>query len=107
MMRCVLCRCLPGAVLWLGCLMAVAAEVPAGFRPIFNGMDLAGWSGEPGRWTVEDGAITGFTTAENPLKHNTFLVWDGAGPDRVAPDNFELRLKYRFQTGGYSGIQMR
>ena len=47
MMRCVLCRWLPGAVLWLGCLMAVAAEVPAGFRPSFNGTDLAGWTGEP------------------------------------------------------------
>ena len=107
MMRRVLSRCGSAAILWLGCLMAVAAEVPAGFRPIFNGMDLAGWSGEPGRWTVEDGAITGVTTADNPLKQNTFLVWEGPGPDRFAPNNFELRLKYRFQTGGNSGIQIR
>lgn len=102
-----MCRCCAVSMLWLGCLMAVAAEVPAGFRPIFNGTDLTGWSGEPGRWTVEDGAITGFTTAESPLKHNTFLLWEGPGPDRFAPDNFELRLKYRFQIGGNSGIQIR
>ncbi len=109
MMRRILHRCCPAAMLWLGSLMAaaVAADVPAGFRPIFNGMDLAGWTGEPGRWTVEDGAITGLTTADNPLKQNTFLVWEGSGPDRFAPDNFELRLKYRFQTGGNSGIQIR
>ena len=94
-------------MLWLGCLTVSAAEVPPGIRPLFNGTDLAGWSGEPERWTVEDGAITGFTTADNPLKHNTFLVWEGPGPDRFAPDNFELRLKYRFQTGGNSGIQFR
>jgi putative membrane-bound dehydrogenase-like protein len=94
-------------MLWLGSLFATAAEVPDGFRPIFNGTDLAGWSGEPGRWTVENGAITGFTTADNPLKHNTFLVWEGPGPERFAPDNFELRLRYRFQTGGNSGIQIR
>lgn len=107
MMRRVLCRWLPGVMLWLGGLMATAAEVPAGFRPIFNGTDLAGWSGEPGRWSVEDGAITGFTTADNPLEHNTFLVWEGPGPEGFAPDNYELRLKYRFQTGGNSGIQIR
>lgn len=88
-------------------LTVSAADAPAGFRAIFNGTDLTGWSGEPGRWSVEDGAITGSTTADNPLKHNTFLVWQGQGPDGFAPDNFELRLKYRFQSGGNSGIQIR
>lgn len=101
------CRCFSVALIWFAGLSAFAAEMPAGFRSIFNGQDLAGWLGEPGRWTVEDGAITGFTTADNPLKHNTFLVWEGPGPERFAPDNFELRLKYRFQTGGNSGIQIR
>jgi|GEM_PF-102756 len=101
------CRCLSLALIWCGGLSVLGAEPPAGFRAIFNGTDLAGWSGEPGRWTVEDGAITGATTAESPLKQNTFLVWEGAGPDGFAPDNFELRLKYRFQGGGNSGIQVR
>jgi putative membrane-bound dehydrogenase-like protein len=95
------------AVLWLGGISASAADAPAGFRALFNGTDLTGWSGEPGRWSVEDGVITGSTTADNPLKQNTFLVWQGQGPDGFAPDNFELRLKYRFQSGGNSGIQVR
>jgi putative membrane-bound dehydrogenase-like protein len=100
-------RCVSLALIWCGGLPAFGDDLPAGFRAIFNGTDLSGWSGEPERWTVEDGAITGFTTADNPLKHNTFFVWEGPGPDRFAPDNFELRLKYRFQTGGNSGIQIR
>jgi putative membrane-bound dehydrogenase-like protein len=101
------CRCVSLALIWCGGLPACGADLPAGFRAIFNGTDLSGWSGEPGRWSVEDGAITGSTTADNPLKHNTFLVWEGPGPERFAPDNFELRLKYRFQSGGNSGIQIR
>ena len=104
---CHLLTCFCIALLWLAGPMAVAADVPTGFRPLFNGTDLAGWSGEPGRWSVEDGAITGTTTADSPLKHNTFLVWEGPGPDGFAPDNFELRLKYRFHSGGNSGVQIR
>ena len=55
----------------------------------------------PGLWTVEEGAITGTTTALNPLKNNTFLIYTN-GP----VDNFELRLKYRVFNGN-SGIQYR
>jgi hypothetical protein len=99
--------CLAAAGMWLAGLTAFAAEPPAGFRAIFNGTDLSGWSGEPGRWSVEDRAITGATTADNPLKHNTFLIWKGPGSDGFAPDNYELRLTYRFQSGGNSGMQIR
>jgi hypothetical protein len=68
---------------------------------LFNGKDLTFWEGNKAFWSVKDGAITGKTTAENPLKHNTFLVWTG-GTVR----DFELTLKYKIE-GGNSGIQYR
>ncbi|MGC1274356.1 MAG: family 16 glycoside hydrolase [Planctomycetaceae bacterium] len=72
-----------------------------GFMPIFDGKSLDGWDGNPELWSVEDGAITGRTTDENPIKANSFLVWrDGEVGD------FELKLEYKI-VGGNSGIQYR
>ncbi len=56
--------------------------------------------GDPKLWSVEEGAITGRTSAEDPIKANTFLIWDGEVSD------FRLQLKYRIQ-GGNSGVQYR
>jgi hypothetical protein len=68
---------------------------------IFDGVTLKGWDGDPDHWSVEDGAITGQTTTENPLEHNTFLIWrEGKVGD------FELTLEFRI-VGGNSGIQYR
>ena len=81
-----------------------AAEAPPqdpGFVSIFNGTSLEGWEGTPEFWSVQDGAIVGQTTAENPTKGNTFLIWR-----QGTLDDFELRLKYRI-TGGNSGVQYR
>lgn len=72
-----------------------------GVRQLFNGQNLNGWNGSPAFWSVKDGAITGQTTAENPAKNNTFLVWQGG-----EPSDFELRFKYKV-IGGNSGIQYR
>ena len=72
-----------------------------GFVAIFNGKDLTGWKGLPGHWLVEDGALTGVNAKENPLKQNTFLVWEEG-----KPANFELRLKFKI-VGGNSGVQYR
>jgi hypothetical protein len=69
--------------------------------PIFNGKDLDGWTGNKELWSVEDGALTGKTTAEKPIKHNTFLVWTGG-----MVENFELSFKYKI-VGGNSGVQYR
>lgn len=68
---------------------------------IFNGKDLTGWEGNPAVWMVEDGAIVGRTTADAPIKNNTFLIWRAG---EVA--NFRLRLEYRIE-GGNSGVQYR
>src|SRR5882672_11023380 len=71
---------------------AASPVVEPGFRSLFNGVDLKGWDGLPGVWSVEDGAITGRTRAEAPLEGNTFLIWKGG-----TVGNFTLRLKFRFQ----------
>lgn len=77
------------------------AAAEEGFEPLFNGRDLTGWEGNPRLWSVKDGLIVGQTTAEDPIKVNTFLVY-AAGEF----GDFELRLSYRI-IGGNSGIQYR
>ena len=93
----------------------LAAQVPRN-RPLyaneqwvqlFNGKDLTGWDGNPKLWSVKDGAITGQTTAENPAKGNTFLIWTNG-----TPSDFELRCSFKLTPGdsnGFanSGIQYR
>jgi len=89
--------------------LALLLNAHAGETALFNGKDLTGWKGVEGFWSVEDGAITGRTTKENPAKKNTFLVWQGG-----KPGDFVLTFKYRLldENGkgeGYanSGVQYR
>ncbi|MDG1138142.1 MAG: DUF1080 domain-containing protein [Opitutales bacterium] len=70
-------------------------------KSLFDGKSLAGWDGNPLHWSVEDGAIVGKNTPENPTKGNTFLVWK----DGVLKD-FVLTLDYKVESGN-SGIQYR
>ncbi len=79
----------------------------AGFKSIFTGVDLTGWSGNPKLWSVQDGAITGQTTAKDPASGNTFLIWTNG-----AVSDFELRCSFLIMPGdshGFanSGIQYR
>ncbi len=78
-----------------------------GFKSLFNGKDLTGWEGRKNHWSVQDGAITGITTAENPAKGNNFLIAKSGTADLIV-DDFELRFSYKF-TGpwGNSGVQYR
>lgn len=78
-----------------------AAQDRDGFNKIFNGRDLTGWTGDPNVWSVEEGAIVGRTSAEKPIKANTFLIWTNG---EVA--DFELRLSFKILSGN-SGIQYR
>ena len=90
-----------GTLAFFGFAEATAAAGEDGFVPIFDGKTLDGWDGDPRFWSVEDGAITGRTTAENPTSGNTFLIWrDGEA------GNFELTLEYKI-VGGNSGVQYR
>jgi hypothetical protein len=88
----------------LSVLMIAQAAAEDGFKPIFDGKTLDGWDGDPRLWRVEDGAITGETTAANPAKGNTFLIWRGG-----KPANFELKAEFCMPNPGFanSGIQIR
>ncbi len=79
-----------------------APPEPAGMKSIFNGKDLTGWDGDPRLWSVRDGVIHGETTAENPAKGNTFIIWKGG-----KLKDFDLRLSFRCNATNNSGIQYR
>ena len=70
-------------------------------KKLFDGNSLKGWNGDPKFWSVQDGAILGQTTKENPTKGNTFIIWEGG-----SLGDFELTLDYKIESGN-SGIQYR
>jgi putative membrane-bound dehydrogenase-like protein len=96
-----LARVTPFLLLMLVFVPQSLAGDNAGFHSLFNGRDLTGWSGDKKFWSVEEGAITGRTTAQNPTRGNTFLIWT-----QGEVDDFVLKLKYRIAAGN-SGIQYR
>jgi hypothetical protein len=73
----------------------------AGFDAIFDGTSLKGWDGDPSLWRVENGTIVGQSTEQNPIEHNTFLIWRGG-----KPADFELKVEFRMNATN-SGIQLR
>lgn len=87
----------------LSLLLSAFASVHAqdGFKPLFNGKDLAGWDGNPELWSVQDGCITGKTTGPEQLPYNQFLIWRGG-----VVKNFELHAKIK-ESGNNTGIQYR
>lgn len=82
---------------------AVAGDNEADFVSMFNGRDLEGWEGLPGKWWVEDEAITAESTEENPCLTHHYLYW------RVGkPADFILRFEYRIMgEGANSGVHIR
>src|SRR5215212_6317111 len=87
----------------------LAQKAEPGFKSLFNGKDLSNWAGRTNHWSVEDGAITGITTKDNPAKGNNFLIWRPNGTNGIVED-FELRLSYKIvgnntKNFGDSGIQ--
>jgi hypothetical protein len=46
--------------------------------------------------------MVGETTAEKPLKRNTFVIWRGG-----TPGDFELKLQFRITPQGNSGVNYR
>lgn len=97
---------------WLSCALAGLAAIGLwssisvgadddGWQTIFDGKTLEGWDGNPDFWSVQDGCITGQTTADKPTKGNTFIIWR-----KGETADFELKLEYKI-VGGNSGIQYR
>ena len=72
-----------------------------GFTSLFDGRTLTGWDGQPGTWSVEDGAIVGQSTRDHNAG-NTFLVYGGA-----QAHDFDLKLEIKVEQGGGSGVQYR
>src|SRR5689334_8316405 len=96
-----------GAVLACASLAQGLMAAESSFKKIFDGKDLKGWDGDPTLWSVKDGSIVGQTTAEHPIKHNTFLIWTNG-----EVGDFEFRCKFRITAQnekGFanSGIQYR
>ena len=73
-------------------------EEEAGYKLLFDGETLDGWSGAEGLWEVTDGMIHG--SHDGSIEANTFLVSDEEFSD------FVLRLSC-FVPAGNSGIQYR
>ena len=93
--------CLVAVILAVSTLSGVAQADEDGFKEIFNGKNLDGWRGKSELWSVEDGAITGVTTADAPIPQNTFLIWEGDAA------NFILELDFKISAEGNSGVQYR
>lgn len=87
------------------CCSTALADEPkqsdAGVTVLYDGGDLTGWTGRDDLWSAENGEIVGRSVKANPLKGNTFLIWQGG-----QPDNFELTAQFKIE-GGNSGIQYR
>ena len=89
---------------WIYLIFLAFAHFPcqAGWQALFNGKDLAGWTGDPRLWRVEDGVLIGETDdAGRKIDTNSFLIWQGG-----EPGDFELQYRARV-TGNNSGVQYR
>ncbi len=94
----------PAEVRSLVAYLASPAQVPMlatadNVKNYFNGQDLAGWTGNPALWSVEDGQIVGRSKG---LKENEFLKSD------LVLGDFRLRCQVQLLGNkGNSGIQFR
>src|SRR5262245_37290364 len=71
----------------------LAFDDHTGFESIVDGKYLNGWDGDPDVWRVENETIIGESSAEKPLKANTFVIWRGG-----QPKDFELKLEFRINS---------
>ena len=72
-----------------------------GYVSLFDGVSLKGWDGNPKFWRVENGAIVGESTAQNPSGNNYIVYRDLAAKD------FTLKFEIKVEGTGGSGIQYR
>src|SRR5207244_8005863 len=72
-----------------------------GYVSLFDGVSLKGWDGNPKFWRVEDGAIVGESTPQNP-SGNTYIAYRD-----VAAKDFTLKFEIKIEGSGGSGFQYR
>lgn len=93
------------SILLLGLCLPLAAAIPDGFTPIFNGRDLGGWHisevnhhGNTRAWSVEDGVL--LVTQDKPGNGGILLT------DRQYRD-FEISLEINPDWGCDGGLFLR
>jgi hypothetical protein len=72
-----------------------------GYAPLFDGVSLKGWDGNPKFWRVEDGAIVGESTPSNP-SGNSYIAYHN-----LQAKDFTLKFEIKVEGNGGSGIQYR
>ncbi len=72
-----------------------------GYVPLFDGVSLKGWDGNPKFWRVEGGAIVGESTPANP-SGNSYIVYRG-----LEAKDFTLKFEIKVEGTGGSGLQYR
>jgi hypothetical protein len=72
-----------------------------GYVSLFDGVSLKGWDGNPKFWRVEDGAIVGESTPQNP-SGNTYIAYRD-----IEAHDFTFKCEIKVEGSGGSGIQYR
>jgi hypothetical protein len=72
-----------------------------GYVSLFDGVSLKGWDGNPKFWRVENGAIVGESTPQNP-SGNSYIAYRG-----IEAKDFTLKFEIKVEGSGGSGIQYR
>jgi hypothetical protein len=72
-----------------------------GYVPLFDGVSLKGWDGNPKFWRVEDASIVGESTPANP-SGNSYIVYRN-----LTARDFTLKFEIKIEGDGGSGIQYR
>jgi Domain of Unknown Function (DUF1080) len=93
------------AILLFACALPLTAQIPAGFKSIFNGKDLTGWHisqvnhhGDTKGWTVKDGVLMG--TQDRPGNGGILLTGRKYR-------NFEVSLEINPDFGCDGGLFLR
>ena len=82
--------------------LMVTPPVTQDWIPLFDGKTLEGWRGDESFWSVQNGAIVGQSTPENPCTRTTYLHHNATFED------FELVFEIKLEgDGANSGMQYR
>ena len=72
-----------------------------GYVSLFDGVSLKGWDGNPRFWRVEDGAIVGESTPQNPSGNSYISYRD------IEAHDFNLNMEIKVEGTAGTGIQYR
>lgn len=86
----------------LVCAVECNAQDKRDWIDLFDGSTLAGWRGDSTFWSVEDGAIVGKSTLDQPCNYTTYLHYEKPFAD------FELVFEIKLEgDAANSGMQYR